>query len=160
MDILDRLLGHDEWTTTQLLRRCALLSPEQWQQCFDVGFGSLCEIVDHLVDNIETWTDLMLERPVRQLKGNSPEVLLQRLQAAYAEFAQLARGIQAQGRLDDHYTDRLDNPPRQKTFGGTILHVITHNHQHRAEVIHILNHLGLSDVIEGDLLSWEQSIKS
>jgi uncharacterized damage-inducible protein DinB len=158
MDILNRLLGHDEWTTTQLLRQCATLSPAQWQQPFDVGYGSLCETFDHLVDNVEAWTDLMLERPVRDIKGNTPAQLLRRWQAAYAEFAALARALQEQHRLDDCYTDRLDNPPKQKTFGGTILHIITHSHQHRAEAIHILNHLGLPDVIEGDVLSWEQGL--
>ena len=83
MDILNRLLGHDEWTTTQLLGQCVTLSPAQWQQEFDVGQGSLCETFDHLVDNVEAWTDLMLERPVRNLKGNTPDQLLQRWQAAY-----------------------------------------------------------------------------
>jgi hypothetical protein len=28
--------------------------------------------------------------------------------------------------------------------------------QHRAEVIHILTRLGLENVLEGDVLSWEQ----
>ncbi len=159
MDILNRLLGHDEWTTTQLLGQCVTLSPAQWQQEFDVGQGSLCETFDHLVDNVEAWTDLMLERPVRNLKGNTPDQLLQRWQAAYTEFASLARALQDQGRLEDCYLDKLDNPAKQKTFGGTILHIITHSHQHRAEAIHILNHLGLADVIEGDVLSWEQGNK-
>ena len=157
MDILNRLLGHDRWTTAQLLQRCAELSPAQWQMHFAVGYGNLIETFDHLIGNVETWTDLMLERPPRQIDGTSPTALLQRWNAAHAEFAALALQLQNRQRLDDRYTDMLDNPPGQKTFGGTILHVITHNHQHRAEAIHMLTQLGLPDVIEGDVLSWEQA---
>ena len=40
-------------------------------------------------------------------------------------------------------------------FGGTITHVITHNMHHRGEVLHMLSRLGLTDLPEGDLLSWE-----
>lgn len=30
MDLLDRLLGHDRWTTGQLPERCRELRAEQW----------------------------------------------------------------------------------------------------------------------------------
>jgi uncharacterized damage-inducible protein DinB len=77
-------------------------------------------------------------------------------QTAYQDFAAVARAIGDQGRWDATYVDVLDDPPRAKSFGGTIGHVITHNMQHRAEISHILTRLGLEDVLEGDLLSWEQ----
>jgi hypothetical protein len=35
MDLLDRLLGHDRWTTARLLERCRELGTEQWVQPFD-----------------------------------------------------------------------------------------------------------------------------
>ncbi len=159
MDILSRLLGHDHWTTAQLLQRCAALSPAQLQMSVAVGYGNLTQTFDHMVGNVEAWTDLMLARQSRDIEGNSPLALLERWNAAYAEFATLARELQNQNRLNDCYTDVLDNPPRQKSFGGTILHVITHNHQHRAEAIHMLNQLGVPDVIEGDLLDWERLAK-
>jgi uncharacterized damage-inducible protein DinB len=57
--------------------------------------------------------------------------------------------------LDERYTDYLDNPPTQKTFGGTILHVLTHTTIHRSELMHLLQRLGVPDLIEGDALSWE-----
>ena len=41
MDLLDRLLGHDCWTTTQLLERSRELQPEQWVQPFDLGHQTL-----------------------------------------------------------------------------------------------------------------------
>src|SRR4051812_28126973 len=41
MDILDRLLGHDAYTTRLLLSRCELLSDEQVDREFPIGPGTL-----------------------------------------------------------------------------------------------------------------------
>ena len=41
MDLLDRLLGHDKATTDELLARSAELSPEQWDQEFDISWKSV-----------------------------------------------------------------------------------------------------------------------
>jgi len=40
MDLLDRLLGHDRWTTAQLLERCRELRTEQWTQSFDLDINT------------------------------------------------------------------------------------------------------------------------
>jgi len=50
----------------------------------------------------------------------------------------------------------LDDPPAEKTFGGAIAHVLTHSMHHRAQVLHMLRRLGVGDVPEGDVLSWER----
>jgi uncharacterized damage-inducible protein DinB len=76
-----------------------------------------------------------------------------------AAFTQLARDLAAAGRLDDFYTDTLDNPPRRKTFGGTIAHLLTHDMHHRGEILHILQRLGLPDLPEGDVLTWEATTR-
>ena len=49
----------------------------------------------------------------------------------------------------------LDHPPRPKTFGGAIAHVLTHSMHHRAQAHYILEKLGVENVIEGDALGWE-----
>lgn len=84
---------------------------------------------------------------------------MERHTAAAAEFAALARRIADEGRLDELWIDVLDDPPRRKTRGGTIGHVITHNMHHRAEALHILSRLGVSDLPEGDVLSWESTMR-
>jgi hypothetical protein len=33
---------------------------------------------------------------------------------------------------------------------------LTHDHFHRAELLHVLSQLGLADLPEGDVLNWEQ----
>jgi uncharacterized damage-inducible protein DinB len=71
----------------------------------------------------------------------------------------LARIVGDAHRWDATYIDVLDDPPRPKTFGGTIAHVITHNMHHRSEIIHMLTRLGVEQVLEGDVLSWEQQAR-
>ena len=75
-----------------------------------------------------------------------------------AEFADLAQGIARAGRWDDTFMDVLDNPPRPKRFGGAIGHVLTHNMHHRAQIMFMMEQLGLRDHIEGDLLTWENQV--
>jgi uncharacterized damage-inducible protein DinB len=159
MDLVDRLLGHDCWTTEQLLLRCRELKPGQWEEQFDLGHQTLPATFAHMIGNVRVWTDLMAERPVRDFPGapgSTPERMVEQWRLAYADFAAFARAIADQDRWDASYVDVLDNPPRRKSFGGTIGHVITHNMHHRGEVIHMLTRLGLVDVLEGDLLGWEQ----
>ncbi len=165
MDILDRLLGHDLWTTRHLLVRCQELSSEQLHQTFDAGHSTLHETFDHLIGNVETWTDLMAQNHERlrnrvSIPSDSIDTLRARLEAAYAEFATLARTIRDAGRLDELWTDVLDNPPQQKTYGGAITHVILHNMGHRSELLHMLERLDMAGLIEGDLLTWETQIHS
>lgn len=157
MTILDRLLGHDLATTRDLLEHCLDLTDEELDSEFDVGWETLRRIFEHMVTNIEVWTDLMMERPPRLSPGDgSVPGLLERLEQAYREFANFARKIERTGCLDDLWTDVLDDPPVQKSFGGAIAHVITHNMHHRAEVLHIMARLGLDDLPEGDLMGWDQ----
>ena len=59
MDLLDRLLGHDEWTTQQLLLICRGLTDEQLDRQFDIGLKTVRLTLRHMIYNIEGWTDLL-----------------------------------------------------------------------------------------------------
>jgi uncharacterized damage-inducible protein DinB len=161
--LLDRLIGHDTWTTRLVIQRARELAPEQWDQPVDVGHGTVRETLHHMIGNVEVWTDLMDGREIVRDRTPVPSqrtpvgLLAERHEAAMRRFAALARRIATAGRLDDRWTDTLDDPPTEKTYGGAILHVLTHDHQHRAELLHLLARLGLQDLPEGDLLSWEQT---
>ncbi len=157
MNMLERLLGHDLAASRELLEVCLGLTEAEWNREFDAGWRTLRRTFEHMLFNIETWTDLMLERPVRtDHRPLTAAELLARLDASYAKFAALARAREAENRLDDLWTDVLDEPPAQKSFGGAIGHVITHNMHHRAEAQHMLHRLGVPDVPEGDLMGWDQ----
>ncbi len=157
MDILDRLLAHDTWTTRQLLLACQALPDELLDKEFDIDQRSIRKTFLHIIDNMGVWTDLLCERPVQKKTGESIPELLDRLSAVSRDFANLARKIAREQRYDDCFLDTLDDPPRLKTFGGVIGHVITHDMHHRAQVMFLMEKVGLEDHIEGDLLSWESS---
>ena len=158
MDLLDRLLEHDRWTTRRVLAICCALPPDQLMQPFDVGPGTLDATLRHLIANIQVWTDLMREgsvRPVDVIRSADIVELSTLFEDLYAEFAACARKVRDEGRWDATYLDTLDNPPKPKTFGGTVAHVITHDMHHRAELLHMLGRLGVEDLPEGDVLGWE-----
>ena len=161
MDLLDRFLGHDAWTTARLLQQSGTLTDEQLDQEFDLGWRTVRATLDHIIDNMETWVDLMNGGPIRTHPGPAAYWLTvaglsERLTQVSQDLAILARRVQAEGRFDDTWVDFLDEPPCRKTYGGAITHVITHSMHHRAQLIHMLRKHGVQDVIEGDALSWEQ----
>src|SRR6185369_15136512 len=105
MNLPDRLLGHDEAATRELLVLCQNLTDEQMDREFDAGWVTLRRTFDHMISNIEIWTDLMMERSVRLGERDvSTSGLLRRLDTSYAEFAEFARKIERAGRLDDLWT--------------------------------------------------------
>lgn len=155
MDILDRLLAHDTWTTRQLLLTCATLPDNKLDEEFDIDHRSLRKTFTHIIENMEIWTDLLCERPVQNQTKDSIPDLLARLTQISQEFANVARKIARENRYDDCFIDILDTPPRPKTFGGTIAHLLTHSMHHRAQIMFLMEKVGLKEHIEGDLLSWE-----
>lgn len=153
MDLLDRLLGHDRWTTAQFLDISKGLTDAQLDQRFDIGLGTLRETLDHMIFNIAFWTGFMVGQPANvQRDDRSPAALIERHERFYEDFAAAARRARDEQRLDDTFIDHYDYP---QTVGGTILQVVLHNVEHRSEVRHILERLGVSNLPDGDLQMWE-----
>jgi uncharacterized damage-inducible protein DinB len=162
MDLLDRLLAHDIWSTNQLLLQSKPLTEAQLDTEFDVDSRTLRDCFIHIIQVMETWNDLLYERPVRtsaELKAKPRDLdgLMVRLSEAGDDLALISKKVAREGRWDDVFTDVLDNPPKKKTFGGTIAHVITHSMHHRAQAMYMMEKLGIRDHIEGDVLGWEMT---
>jgi uncharacterized damage-inducible protein DinB len=155
MTLLDRLLGHDAWTTRQLLLASRPLTDAQLDHEFDLGYKSLRVTFGHILRNMEAWSDQIAGRPVRpRIEGTQTvDALLARLDGAANDLARAARAVEERGALDE---PSEGEDPRSR--GATILHVITHSMHHRAQVIAMLHRLGVPNVPEGDVLSWEQEI--
>jgi uncharacterized damage-inducible protein DinB len=109
MDLLDRLIAHDTWTTRQLLLACQPLSDELLDKEFEIDHKSLRITFIHMIDNLEVWTDLMKELPVEHKSGTSIAQLLERLKYASREFSKFAHQISRENRYDDFFLDSLDN---------------------------------------------------
>ena len=153
MDLLDRLLEHDRWATVQLLDACRGLDDERLDREFDVGHRTLRETFAHMFVNVAFWTGLMNGTPVPDRTGGySVAALSDWHERGYADFAALARRMRDDGRLDETFVDHYDV---RKSMGGTVLHVVLHNAEHRTEVVHILGRLGVPDVPEVDLGLWD-----
>ena len=156
--MLTRFLHYDRDVTVELLNLCETLPDTLIDQKVDIGHGSLRGIFGHLVRNVETWTALMRGRPVVPRYPETPNMseLLSRFIAAQTDFAELALATQAAGLINDTWADVLDHPPQQKTFGGAIGHVLTHNVHHRAGVMHVFRSLGVTGVPEADMMYWDR----
>jgi uncharacterized damage-inducible protein DinB len=148
----------DSWTTRQLFEIAADLTDEQLDYEFDMGHRTVRKTFDHIIWNIECWTDLMKARTVRARPNSKPTMasLVQRNEAASAEFLAFAREVTEQDRLDEKFLDSLDKPPKEKSLGGAIVHLATHGMHHRAQLLYMLRRLGIKELPEGDVLSWEE----
>jgi len=156
MDLFDRLLGHDAWTTRLLLDRCRELTDAQLDQDIDIGHRTVRRTFDHLIWNMQAWGNEMAGLPMGERGGDSLDELIARLDAAAAHLAATARNIADRGAWDETWAPPNDGPPVERTYGGTIAHVLTHSMHHRAQVLYMLRVLGLGDLPEGDVLSWER----
>ena len=154
MDLMDRMLEHDRWATSTLIDVSRDLSDEQLDRPFDIGLGSLRATFGHIIVNVEFWTRLMTGQPIeyRELADASITNLTQQHVRTYAAFEALARDLRDDQRLDGTY---LDHYEVNKSFGGTILHVVLHNAEHRVEAVHILQRLRLPNVPEVDHGLWD-----
>ena len=165
MDLLDRFLGHDAWTTHQLLICCEGLTDDQLDQDFDLGHRSVRATLLHVIRNVEVWSDLMAGRPVRANAAAGPEGrtipgMMARLERAAIDLRRVAGSVAERAGWDERWVDHLDNPPQEKTYGGGVAHVITHSMHHRAQLLYMLRRLGVPKLPEGDVLSWERQVNS
>ena len=157
MDLLDRLVGHDAWTTRKLFELCLTLPEEQWDREFEMAHRTLRATFDHIIYNLEIWTDCMNGHPLRGSRGTSVRELQDRFELAMSDFQRLAREVRDRHGWDEPWVDSLDG--KQRSYGGAIAHVITHNMHHRAQLLFMMRRLGLENLPEGDVLSWESQLE-
>src|SRR5215211_7608650 len=109
MDVLDRLLGHDEWTTGDLLRRYEEITEDELHASFDVGLGSIHRTLVHMIGNIRVWTDLMrsgtTDGASSQWRDADLPGLVEAFRDSYDGFARFARQVRAEGRIDEQWVD-------------------------------------------------------
>ncbi|HET6233224.1 MAG TPA: DinB family protein [Longimicrobiaceae bacterium] len=164
MDVLDRLLAHDAWTTRQVLDRARELSADELEENLGIGPGGVRPTLDHVIWNMEAWRDALEGQPLRERPAGddalSLDCLSARLAAAETALASTARRIRDEGRADEPWTDPRTGKRTEVTLGGVLAHVVTHGMHHRAQVFYMLRRHGLTALPEGDVLSWEEHFRS
>jgi uncharacterized damage-inducible protein DinB len=158
MTMTDRLLRHNAWATRVLLERCRSLTPQQFQQRFDIGPGSLHDALRHIIGAMLRWSDRIADRPVREsIERNptpqTPEELLALLDQAARELEEVVSRVDRDGRYDEAMRAQFRSEPF--TRGTAIVHVLTHGMHHRAQALNMLRHLGATDLPELDAIEWE-----
>ena len=159
MELLDLLLGHDQWATARLLEASGGLTDAELDRELDIGHRTLRATFGHVIFNVPFWTAFLAGEPDdgglsadAQPEDRSLAALRDAHERSYAAFAGVARRLRDEGRLGENFVDHY---AVRKSCGGTILMVVEHNAEHRGEVLHILARLGVPDLPEVDLGAWE-----
>lgn len=158
MDLLDQLLEHDRWATTQMLESSRGLTDAQLDQEFDIGLRSLRATYDHVFFNIEFWTRVAKGEPTDGIERDkqSIAVLIERHNDTYDSFTTFVRRMRDEDRHDDTFVDHFGG---NMTFGGMAMHLVLHNAEHRSEILHMLNRLDVPDLPEIDHALWDQAVR-
>ena len=161
MDLLDRQLGFDEWTTLRVLDLSEGLTDEQLDQQFDIGHETLRATLEHMIFSTEIWTAAMIDKAPTFSDEDPPSLasLRARHLRSYEQFATAARKARDENRFEETFLDPwMDEDPATRTFGTTIVHNVLHNMQHRSEAFHILKRLGVGPLPDGDPKEWEEHL--
>jgi uncharacterized damage-inducible protein DinB len=99
----------------------------------------------------------MAGRPVdhdrtTQQYDRSIAALIERHERYQAKFAAFARRVLDERRLDDTFVDHY---AVRQSLGATIIQLLHHNAQHRSEVRHMLERLGVAELWDYDPQEWE-----
>lgn len=164
-DPLDILRLHHAWAQGLLLQRCAELSEADLRRRFEIGPGSLHDILVHILGAARYWHDRVRELdPVRPaldpapLGEPQPARSLDEIRAIAAqsdrELESLVRDLQ-QGTIADVLISR--QPPGKRFLSAAaVLHIFTHAVHHRAQALNILRRLRPEQpALELDLPDWQ-----
>ncbi|MCZ6446229.1 MAG: DinB family protein [Planctomycetota bacterium] len=161
-DILNRLLGHNAWTTRQLVERARALTAEQYVQRFELGPGSVHDTLRHIISVMFGWADEIAGRPRRPSLGadgkgpiRSVDELLKLLDDAAKELEKTADLIVDQGTMDEMMSVTYEGRSWEFTRGTALAHVLTHGMHHRAQLFNMMRRLGVAVDIDGDAIEWE-----
>ncbi len=160
--ILFNLHGHNHWATRTLLERCAEISPEQLDQEFEIGLGSLRKTMTHIVGAMLRWSERIAGTTLSTSIEDDglrrePAELIRLLEIASRDLGTLAEAIEREGAWDDKVRFHLpDGLTHHFTKGAAMAHVLTHGMHHRAQAMNIRRRLALPALgLDLDVVEWE-----
>lgn len=174
MDLFDILYGADAWHTRRLLQHAQTLTGEQldrplnnatqvfpWQTPDE----NLRDILERIVQTIEVWSAAIAGHSTTRVDPQPPEErtparLMERFEAADAEFKGLLCDVRNRSAWGDSFVDALCEPPETFTFGGMFAHVMTFNAYRRLTALNALRGLGVKVEGFGCPSEYEQSLQA
>lgn len=147
------LIAHDRWANARLYDACAALSPEQFNQVFAMGTGSLHNNLLHNLGATRSWTDVLNEtesRPRLEEKQYTLTEIREMHDPICDDFEQAA----LRRPFDTVINRERGGQTYTFTVGGIIAHVTTHAMHHRAQCLNMLRQLGTEDLPMSSVMEW------
>ena len=155
-DLLQILLSHDRWATTQILDACGKLTDEQFHRRFEIGPGSLHDTLTHVVGAIRTLgATLAGADPGPRLEDDGRRRTPDELRPLFDEAWRRLAAEAGRRPLGETVTRRLrDGRTLQMTRGAVVAHLATHGTHHRAQCLNMLRHLGVQPLPPSSVAEW------
>lgn len=149
----DILLAHDRWATRNLLNTCAALTPDQSHQRFEMGPGSLHDVIVHMLSAMQAWGDMLAGRTARErLEGE--RFTVDQLVTLHGEiFEDFAATVRAHP-VDEVVTAERHGQSFSFSRGGVLTHVTTHGVHHRAQCLNMLRRIGVEKPPPVSVVEW------
>lgn len=167
MDLTDRLIDHDMWLTRRMLESAASLTDEQLDAPvaapdnplpFESAEGTLRESLNRLVFTKEVWLAAVGRRPFPADQDDTIAGMMNRLDSAFIEFAEVVRQVRDENRWDEMFVDASCEPPESFSYGGMVAHIVTFSAFRRSAALKIMERLGINDLGYGDPIEWERKV--
>jgi len=152
-DPADVLLKHNQWANQRVLEACRGLGPEQLEQRFEMGLGTVRATWLHTIGAMRGWKDLLANRegrPRLTAGGQSVEELERLAEEAATDLSTHAKG----GPMDEVLSREWGGKRYSFTRGAVIAHVTTHGMHHRAQLLNMLRHLGVTPLPPSSVMEW------
>lgn len=151
LDVLSTLYHHHLWANLRLLQACATLTPEQLETSHIGAYGSIIEILEHIVGGEQSYfSRISTGKPLQRQENQAPMTLAEMeesLRRTGAGFIEWAAKVQPTDTVEIDWDGIMRDVPK------TILltQVINHGTEHREQIKVILTQLGIE---APDLQGW------
>lgn len=150
-DTLTTLFSHNLWANLHLLERCAELTSEQLDATTTGTYGSIREILQHIVTAEQSYFSRISTGQGYRRPEDAPPMTLaemtESLRTTGSGFIEWAPRVHA----DDTVTVDWDGTPREVPKTILLTQVINHATEHREQIKAIMTQLGIEPP---DLQGW------
>jgi AraC family transcriptional regulator len=162
MDLLEIMLGHDQWLTSRMLEAAKSLSDAQLDAPvpghaplpFEESQTNLRQMFDRLIAWKEIWLAAMQGLEFVPDSEQTISGFQNRLERVAPAFLAVAKGMRDASNWQGAFVDHLCEPPEAFTFGGVIAHVLTFSAHQRVVMLEVLRSHGIHDLGFGDPLEF------
>jgi uncharacterized damage-inducible protein DinB len=150
-DTLTTLFSHHLWANLRLLERCAELTPEQLDATTVGAYGSIRDILEHIVTAEQSYFSRISTGQRLQRPADPPPMTMAEMEEALrttgSGLIEWASKVQASDTVEIDWDGTPRNVPKSILF----TQVINHATEHREQIKAILTGLGIEPP---DLQGW------